>query len=60
VFLLGDERVIYDTIVKLVDSSKKELLAMGDVTRIFKYLKYEMMGKCFEKYKQELDKVLSL
>jgi len=57
VFLLNGEPVIFDVLVKVMMTCKKEILALKG-EKLFSFLKSDMMHTCFEKYKRELNRVI--
>ena len=57
VFLIRDEIILFDVIMKFLESSKKDILNMNAVNS-FRFIKYEMMGKGFERYSRELNNIL--
>src|SRR5690606_37358979 len=55
VFLLNGEPVIFDVLMKVMITCKKDIFALKG-EKLFGFLKSDMMHTCFEKYKRELNR----
>lgn len=53
-FFIEEEKIVFRVLIRVVILCKKEILEASENETLHKFLKHEMMEKCYEKYRENL------